>query len=103
MNEIIDASCNSKCFSHKYIWMDLLKKEECECKGVNKRLFSNHNYIFDIPIQKILEISEGFNKIEMDKCFKLKPSKFSEEFARNIIEIKGKLFLYLKALIVTFF
>jgi hypothetical protein len=83
--------------------MDIMKKEECECKGSTKRLFSNHNYVFDIPILKIFEISEGFNKIEMDKCFKLKPNKFSEDFTRNVYDVKGKLFLYLKALIVIFY
>ncbi len=102
LNEINDTSCNSKCFTHKYIWMDLLKKEECECKGTSKRLFSNHNYIFDIPILKIFEISESFNKIEMDKCLKLKTTRLSEEFTRNVFDIKGKLFLYLKALIVKY-
>ena len=56
INEISEELCNGKCFSHKYIWMDLTRIDSCECNGTTRRLFSNHNYITDIPVYKILNI-----------------------------------------------
>ena len=56
LNEIFDENCNIQCFSHKFIWLDLARIDECECGGNTKRLFSNHNYITDIPIIKIFNL-----------------------------------------------
>jgi hypothetical protein len=82
--------------------MDLCRIEECECKGSSRRFFSQHNYIFDIPLEKIFELSSNINLIEMSKSFKLKTGKFSQvgstELA-NISDLKGKLFLYFKMLL----
>ena len=76
INEISDEICNNKCFSHKYIWMDLTRIDECGCNGTSRRLFSNHNYITDIPMYQI------FNYV--------KNSKY------NISEINQKLFFCYK-------
>ena len=56
LNEISDENCSEKCFSHKFIWLDLSRIDECKCKGTTKRLFSNHNYITDIPMDKIFNL-----------------------------------------------
>ena len=56
LNEISDENCAEKCFSHKFIWLDLSRIDECKCKGTTKRLFSNHNYITDIPMDKIFNL-----------------------------------------------
>ena len=63
LNEISDETCTEKCFSHKFIWLDLARIDECKCKGTTKRLFSNHNYITDIPMKKIFNIIKN-NKIK---------------------------------------
>ena len=80
INEISDEICNYKCFSHKYIWMDLTRIDECGCNGTSRRLFSNHNYITDIPMNKIFNY---LNNIQ-------KNSKY------NITEINQKLFFCYK-------
>ena len=56
LNEIFDENCSIQCFSHKFLWLDLARIDECECGGNSKRLFSNHNYITDIPINKIFNL-----------------------------------------------
>ena len=56
LNEISDENCTEKCFSHKFIWLDLSRIDECKCKGSTKRLYSNHNYITDIPMDKIFNL-----------------------------------------------
>ena len=61
LNEISDETCIEKCFSHKFIWLDLARIDECKCKGITKRLFSNHNYITDIPIKKIFNLMDNNN------------------------------------------
>ena len=62
LNQISDELCNnSKCFSHKYIWMDLTRIDECECNGTSRRLFSNHNYITDIPMSQILTLINNYS------------------------------------------
>ena len=61
LNEISDETCTEKCFSHKFIWLDLARIDECKCKGITKRLFSNHNYITDIPIKKIFNLMDNKN------------------------------------------
>jgi len=98
---VIDTLCTSKCPSHKNFWIDLCRIEDCECKGSSKRFYSHHNYIFDVPLDKIFQLSNNLNLIEMSKSFKLKTGKFSQvgstELA-NITDLKGKLFLYFKTL-----
>ena len=62
LNQISDELCNnSKCFSHKYIWMDLTRIDECECNGTSRRLFSNHNYITDIPMSQIFTLINNYS------------------------------------------
>lgn len=62
LNEISDEICNnSKCFSHRFIWMDLTRIDECECNGTSRRLFSNHNYITDIPMIQIFSLINNYN------------------------------------------
>ena len=61
LNEISDENCKEKCFSHKFIWLDLSRIDECKCKGMTKRLFSNHNYITDIPMEKIFNLMNQNN------------------------------------------
>ena len=79
LNEISDENCVEKCFSHKFIWLDLSRIDKCKCNGSTKRLFSNHNYITDIPINKI------FNKIF--NLIKIKKNT-------SLYETKAKLFEY---------
>ena len=62
LNEISDELCNLKCFSHKFIWMDLTRIDECECNGTSRRLFSNHNYITDIPMNQIFSLINNIYK-----------------------------------------
>ena len=62
LNEISDENCIEKCFSHKFIWLDLSRIDECKCSGSTKRLFSNHNYITDIPMNKIFNLMRLKNK-----------------------------------------
>ena len=80
INEISDEICNYKCFSHKYIWMDLTRIDECGCNGTSRRLFSNHNYITDIPMNKIFNY---INNLQKNPKY-------------NITEINQKLFTYFK-------
>ena len=61
LNEISDETCTEKCFSHKFIWLDLARIDECKCKGITKRLFSSHNYITDIPLKKIFNLMDNKN------------------------------------------
>ena len=94
--------CSAKCPSHRDFWIDLCRVDECECKGNSKRFYSNHNYIFDIPLDKLFELSNNMNLIEMSKSFKLKSGKFSEINKNEVLSIsdlKGKLFLYYKLLL----
>ena len=64
LNEISDENCVEKCFSHKFIWLDLSRIDKCKCSGSSKRLFSNHNYITDIPMNKIFNLMRIKNKKE---------------------------------------
>ena len=88
LNEISDETCTEKCFSHKFIWLDLSRIDECKCKGTSKRLFSNHNYITDIPMKKI------FNIIQMHN---INLNKNNEKFV--LYESNQKLFNYYTNLI----
>ena len=62
LNEISDENCDEKCFSHKFLWLDLSRIDKCKCSGTTKRLFSNHNYITDIPMSKIFNLIKFKNK-----------------------------------------
>ena len=86
INEISDEICNYKCFSHKFIWMDLTRIDECGCNGTSRRLFSNHNYITDIPMNNIFNY---INNIQKNPNY-------------NITEINQKLFLYYKDILKNF-
>lgn len=112
MGEIKDTNCYNKCLAHKYLWIDLCRVDGCECQGSSKRLFSYHNYIFDIPLEKIFNLTNNVNLIEMSKSFKIKSintknnngnNNFANELNQissinNLSDIKGKLFLYYKLL-----
>ncbi len=71
--------------------------DECECKKSSKRMFSYHNYVFDIPLDKLFELT-NMNLIEMTKSFKLKGGKMMNEIS-SACDLKGKLFLYFKKLL----
>ena len=81
INEISEELCNKKCFSHKYVWMDLTRIDECECNGALRRLFSNHNYITDIPMSQIFLL--------IDKIYKNNPNF-------NLVDNYQKIFVYYK-------
>ena len=117
MGEIKDTNCYNKCLAHKYLWIDLCRVDECECKGTSKRLFSYHNYIFDIPLDKIFNLTNNTNLVEMSKSFKLKsftnknsnstnnnnPFGIGADLStistgNNLLDSKGKLFIYFKIL-----
>ena len=63
LNEVSDENCLEKCFSHKFIWLDLSRIDKCKCNGSTKRLFSNHNYITDIPVNKIFNLIKIKNNV----------------------------------------
>ena len=85
LNEISDENCIEKCFSHKFIWLDLSRIDKCKCNGSSKRLFSNHNYITDIPMNKI------FNLIDIKKNIPLYENnqKLFEYYTNLISKIKS--------------
>jgi hypothetical protein len=99
-NEINEDSCNMECASHELFWIDLCRYDECsKCKISTKRAFSYHHYIFDIPFDKILEISDSSNLVEFNKKIKIK-GKMQNNEANGICDLKGKLFFCLKNLIL---
>ena len=93
LNDVSDENCTEKCFSHKFIWLDLSRIDECKCKGTTKRLFSNHNYITDIPMNKIFDLMN--NKFNMHNSIKNNKSK--DKFL--LYESNQKLFNYYTNLI----
>lgn len=60
-----------------------------------KRIFSSHNYVFDLPIDSILNLTKTTNVIEMSRSFKLKSGKILNETI-SLSDIKEKLFSYYK-------
>ena len=86
LNEISDELCNNKCFSHKNMWLDLTRIDECGCNATSRRLFSNHNYITDIPMNKIFYY---INNLQKNPKY-------------NIIDINQKLFIYYKEILKNF-
>lgn len=98
-NEITDESCREKCFAHRFLWLDLLRVDECECKGTTKRLFSNFNYVFDIPMEQIFDLMKTtvIMQSEPSNVIKTKERHISQiPYAMN--EFQGKLFSYYKVL-----
>ena len=76
-NSEINNVCSSDCFSHKYLWIKMLKIYECECKGQSKKILNKNNYFIDIPINIII----------------------NKYFKNNIYDINQKLFIYYKQII----
>ena len=72
----------------------VLLKKECECRGKVKRLYSYHNYVFDIPLDKVFEITSDSNTLD---SFKL---TFKGVNDLSLNDLKGKIFFFLKLLIV---
>lgn len=95
LNEISDSNCHLNCFAHKNLWLDIGKYEECQCGERGKRIFSSHNYVFDLPIDSILNLTKTTNVIEMSRSFKLKSGKILNEII-SLSDIKEKLFSYYK-------
>lgn len=85
LNEIKDTSCDMKCAAHKYVFMDISRKDHCECKGSSKRLYSYHNYILDIPLKRILDLTNNSSYYD-DTLFSLKGSilKIYRDIISNI-------------------
>ena len=89
-NEITDESCREKCFAHKYLWLDMQRIDECDCKGNTKRLLSNFNYVFDIQIDQVIETAKhahyGHQQQQQQNMF-------------NLNELHAKLFVYYKMML----
>lgn len=97
-SEISDTNCQNKCYAHKALWYDIGKIEVCNtCGYKSKRLFSYHNYLFDIPIESILSMTNSTNVVDMNKSFKLKSGKVSQDLM-TLSDIKEKMFSYYKRL-----
>ena len=86
LNEISDETCTDKCFSHKFIWLDLSRIDECKCKGTTKRLFSIHNYITDIPMKKMFNIIK--NSVNNGKYLYDSKQKLFTYYSKLIHNIK---------------
>ena len=67
----------SDCFSHKNLWIKLLKMYECECKAQSKKILNKNNYFIDIPINLII-------------------NKFIKN---NLFDMNQKLFIYFRQII----
>ena len=85
LNDISDENCTQKCFSHKFIWLDLARIDECKCKGITKRLFSSHNYITDIPLKKIFNLMENNINDNNDKFLLHESSQKLFNYYTNLI------------------
>lgn len=72
--------------------------DECECGGIGKRYFSYHNYVFDIPMDKLFLLTNNINLIEMSKSIKIRSGKLSNDIG-SLNDLRGKLFLYFKTLL----
>ena len=76
-NELYNNACSEDCFSHKYLWIKMLKIYECECKAQSKKILNKNNYFIDIPINVII-------------------NKFLKT---NIYDMNQNLFIYYKKII----
>ena len=88
LNEISDGNCDEKCFSHKFLWLDLSRIDKCKCSGTSKRLFSNHNYITDIPMSKIFNLITIKNKNKQEYSLYESNQKLFEYYTLLISRIK---------------
>ena len=88
LNEISDGNCDEKCFSHKFLWLDLSRIDKCKCSGTTKRLFSNHNYITDIPMSKIFNLITFKNKNKPNSSLNESNQKLFEYYTLLISKIK---------------
>lgn len=70
-----DENCN--CLSHKYLYINIVKHDECECSYINRTKCSTRNCIIDIPIEKVITISNNHSN--------------------NIYYVKEKLFSFFKS------
>ena len=76
-NELTNNICSDDCFSHKYLWIKMLKIYECECKAQSKKILNKNNFFIDIPINIII-------------------NKFLKT---NIYDMNQNLFIYYKKII----
>ena len=85
LNEISDESCKIKCYSHKFLWLDISRIDECECGSSKKILFSNHNYVFDIPLDLIIELIKNKNELNTinNKIFHYYKILFNNKFIND--------------------
>ena len=98
--EISDYSCREKCCSHHFLWMDIARIDFCECGGNKKRLFSNHNYIFDININKIFDLCKNYILINDINGSGIKVKERNNSNNNFFLyEFYEKLFFYYKFLI----
>ncbi len=86
--EISDYSCREKCISHHFLWLDIARIDFCDCGLSSKRLFSNHNYIFDINLDKIFEVMKTLK----ERNNNIHNNNFS------LYDYYGKLFYFYKLL-----
>ena len=88
LNEISDGNCEEKCFSHKFLWLDLSRIDICKCSGTSKRLFSNHNYITDIPMSKIFNLIKIKSRNKQDYSLYESNQKLFEYYTLLISKMK---------------
>ena len=96
-NDITDESCRGKCFAHKYLWLDMQRIDECECKGNTKRLLSNFNYIFDVRIDQVIEIAKHVHYGNNNNNHQ---QQQQQNMFNNLNEIHSKLFVYYKMMLM---
>ena len=53
-NQIPNNLVCENCFSHKYLWIKMLKIYECECKGQSKKILNRNNFFIDIALNIII-------------------------------------------------
>ena len=67
-----DFYCNLKnnlCFIHQCFWINVIREDECGCSKSSKKKFGEYNYVIDIPINLILNLTsqnllfENYQKI----------------------------------------
>ena len=54
-NEKHKEKCFDDCFSHKNLWINLVRIYECGCKAHSKQILNRNNYFLDIPINIIIK------------------------------------------------
>ena len=66
-NQIPNNLVCENCFSHKYLWIKMLKIYECECKGQSKKILNRNNFFIDIAINIIINNYSKSNLYEMNQ------------------------------------